>query len=181
MAAKPAEVAEGAEAKPKSKKMLIIIVAAVLVLVLVAAAAFFLLKPAHEDEEGEDGAAVAEQSSSSKKKKPSKSDAPPEFMPLDAVVVNLADKEGIRYAQVGLTLQLEDAHTGETIKKYMPAIRNGILMAIARRNASELLTAEGKEALANDIAELVREQANLPLEHGSSPVQAVLFSSLIVQ
>jgi len=179
MAAKPAASAEGAEAKPKSKKMLIIIVAAVLLLVVGGAAAFLLLKPAAE-EEG-DGEPVAEKSTKKKKKKSSDAAHPPEFMPLDPVVVNLADPEGTRYAQVGLTLQLADPHTSEAVKKFMPAIRNGILMMIARRSANELLSAEGKETLANDIAEMVREQTDMPLEHGESPVQAVLFSSLIVQ
>ena len=174
MAAKPAASADGA-AKPKSKKMLVIVLVVVLLLAVAgAAAAFLLLKPAPEDEE--DGAAETHQPV--KKGKPK---APPQYMPLDALVINLADQGGTRYAQVGITLQLDDAATAEAIKAFLPTIRNGILMQISRRTADELLRPEGKEALMNDILTLVREESGMPLERGYSPVQAVLFSSLIVQ
>lgn len=172
MAAKPAAVAEGAE-KPKSKKMLIIILVVVLLAVAGAVAAFFLLR--HSGDEAEDGAEVQE---TVKHEKPK---APPQYMPLDALVINLADPGGLRYAQVGITLQLEDAATGETIKGYLPSIRNGILMQISRRTADELLRPEGKQALMNDILALVQEEAHMTPTKGHSPVQAVLFSSLIVQ
>ncbi|WP_101049025.1 flagellar basal body-associated FliL family protein [Macromonas nakdongensis] len=175
MAAKPAAGADNAE-KPKSKKMLVIVLVAVLLLVVAgAAAAFLLLKPSADEEDGGDAHAAAETTKHAKPK------APPQYMPLDALVINLADPGGMRYAQVGITLQLEDAATGEAIKGYLPTIRNGILMQISRRTADELLRPEGKEALMNDILTLVREEAGMPLNRGHSPVQAVLFSSLIVQ
>ncbi len=175
MAAKPAASAEGAEAKPKSKKLLIIIVAVVLLAVAGAAAAFFLLKP--HPEEGEETASEAAPA----KKASSKPKAPPQFMPLEPMVINLADPGGTRYAQVGLTLQVDDAATSDAIKAFMPAIRNGMLLQISRRTAEELLRPEGKEALANDLLELVRTEAGMPVTKGYSPVQAVLFASLIVQ
>ena len=173
MSAKPA--ADNAEAKPKSKKMLIIIVA-VLVLVLAAGGAFFVLKKKHsaDDEEGADSHAAAEV-------KPKKAGTPPEFMPIDNMVVNLADQGGSRFAQIGITLQLDTAATGEVVKKYMPAVRNGVLMVISRRTAEELLTAAGKEQLANDILALVRETTGLEGSKRHQPIEAVLFSSFIVQ
>lgn len=177
MAAKPAAGAEGAEAKPKSKKLLIIIIVLVLVLAIVgAAAAFFLLKPKAEDEEA-DGAAPA----ATAKAAAAKPKTPPQFMPLDPMVVNLADPGGARYAQIGLTLQIADASTADAIKAFMPAIRNGMLLRISKRSAEELLRPEGKEALANELLELVREQTGMPLARGYSPIEAVLFASLIVQ
>lgn len=173
MSAKPAAAAEGAE-KPKSKKMLIIILAVVLLLVVGGGVgAYLLFKPAPEE-----GDAAEETHAPAKKDKHA---APPQYMPLDALVINLADPGGLRYAQVGITLQLEDAHTGDTVKAFLPTIRNGILMQIARRSADELLRPEGKEALASDILNLVREESGMPLQKGHSAVQAVLFSSLIVQ
>lgn len=170
------EPAAAAGEKPKkSKKLLIIILALVVVLLAGAAAAWFLLINRHNpDEEGDVG---TEQKQETKKKR----EGPPSFMALEAVVVNLADQGSTRYAQVGISLQLENDKTGEEIKKYMPAIRNGILMQISRRTADQLLSAEGKEQLATDILELVRSTTGMEESRGYSPVEAVLFSSLIVQ
>lgn len=177
--AKAEAPAAGAEpAPPKSKKLLIIILALVVLLAAGGAAAVFLLMgKSHEDEDGEAAPAKAE------KAKPKKKEAatPPTFMPLEAVVVNLADPGSTRYAQVGITLQVEDAKTADEVKKFMPAIRNGILMAISRRTAEELLSAEGKEKLAAEILDLVQKTAGMEPYKGYSPVEAVLFSSIIVQ
>ncbi|WP_334134690.1 flagellar basal body-associated FliL family protein [Tepidimonas sp.] len=165
--------------KPKSKKLLIIIIGVLLVLLLGGGAAAFLLmsKSADEEEEGAD----APKAKAEAKAKPKKPAGPPTFMPLDAVVVNLADAGSTRYAQVGITLQVEDAPTADLVKQYMPAIRNGILMAISRRTADQLLSAEGKEELANEILTLIRKTTDTEEHRGYSPVEAVLFSSIIVQ
>lgn len=77
--------------------------------------------------------------------------APPVFLPLDPFVVNIADEETERYLQLGITLQLDDAKTGDQIKAYMPVIRNNILLLVAHKHAAELQTHEGKEKLARQI------------------------------
>lgn len=148
-AAAPAD-AGGAKPKSKSKKKLIIVIVAVLVLLLGGGgAALVLLKkkpPAGED--GDEAPAHA-----TEHKAASKVDLkhPPTFVPLDAFVVNLADKESDRYAQIGITLQVDDAHFGEEMKTFMPAIRNGILMILAHKSAKELQDRGGKELLAGQI------------------------------
>lgn len=169
MAAKPTDDAATAE-KPKSKMMLIVIILAV-VAVLGGAGAFFMLKGG-----GEEGDEHAAEETSKKK------GAKPEYMPLENVVVNLADQESTRFAQIGISLQLLDTATAEAVKVVMPTIRNGILLLVSRHTAEELMSSEGKEQLAQEILDLVREQANFPLKEGrKNPVQAVLFSSFIVQ
>ena len=76
---------------------------------------------------------------------------------------------------------MEDTATEAKIKAFLPTIRSGILMLVARRSAEELLRPEGKEALATDILNLTREETGFTERRGYSPVQKVLFSSLIVQ
>ncbi len=173
MAAKPA--AEGAEAaKPKSKKMLIIIVAAVVALGG-GGAAFFVMKSKSSGEEGE--AKVEKEAV-----KHSKPATPPVFMPIDSLVVNLADQGGGRFAQVGITLQIMDAPTGDAIKGLMPVLRNGILKSVSKRTSEELLGPDGKDKLAEELLEFIREETDMPAnKKGYSPVEAVLFSSFIVQ
>jgi flagellar protein FliL len=126
-AAPPAEGDAAAPVKKKGKKKLIIIAVAVLVLLLAAGA----------------GAAIY-----LKKKAAHAAEA---FLPLDPFVVNLADKEADRYAQVGITLEVEDAKFAEQMKAFMPAIRNSILMILAHKSSRELLERSGKEQLAGEI------------------------------
>ncbi len=201
--------AAGAEAAPSGgggKKKLIIIIAAALLVVAGGGggAVFYMKKKAAEaaaaaEAEGEDGAAP-------KHKKEAKHDAshPPAFLPLEPFIVNLADKEVDRYAQIGVTLELDDAKTADTLKAYMPAIRNGILMVLAHKTSAELLERKGKEALANEImrevvkplgVEMDDPEAEAEDDHGDAkpkkkkkkkaevelPVKHVHFSNFIIQ
>lgn len=158
-----ATATDAAAAAPpaKGKKKLIIIAAAVaLVLALGGGAGVYLLKKKAADaeaaaEEGEGGASHAEAAAKHDPK------AVPVFVPLDPFTVNLADRDAERYAQVGITLEIEDAKVGDQIKSFMPAIRNRILMAIADRSAAELLSREGK----SQLAETVRRETARALGH----------------
>lgn len=170
-----APAAGEAEAKPaKGKKMLIIILAVViLVVVLGAGAAFFLLK-----KQGADEGAEAEEAPAKASKVDPKS--PPTYLPLENMVVNLADPGGNRFAQVGITLQLADLATSDAIKVFMPGIRNGILLILSQRTTEELLQVQGKEQLAADIIAEISRQLGYEGKK-QNPIQAVLFSSFIVQ
>lgn len=188
------------EAAPKGggSKKLIIILAAVLVLVLVGGGAAFLLLKKKPVDEGEDGAEQTEEQAPKAKAK-AKSDKPPSFVPLDPFTVNLADKDVDRFAQIGITLEVDDPKFAEQIKAYMPAIRSNVLMVLAHKTAGELLSREGKEKLAKEIMrEAVRpmgielEVEEEPVEGApkkkkkkkaavESPVTQVLFSNFIVQ
>jgi flagellar FliL protein len=140
---------------PKGKKKLIIILAAVLLLAGVGSggAVFMMKKKAAEAAAAAEAEAEGEDGAPAKHKTAGKKDhgAPPAFLPLEPFIVNLADKDVDRYAQIGITLELDDAKTADQLKAYMPAIRNGILMVLAHKTSSELLERKGKEALANEI------------------------------
>jgi flagellar protein FliL len=143
--------AAAADAPPKkSKKKLIIIVAAALVLAGGGGGGFFYMKQkaaaaaAAAAAEDDDDAPVA-------KAAPKDPKAKPTYVPLEAFVVNLADKETDKYAQIGITLQVDDAKVADDMKTYMPALRNGILMILAHKSSEELLQRDGKETLAHEI------------------------------
>ena len=135
----------GAKGAPKSKKMLVIVGALVVVLALAGGGAWFVMsKKAAADEDVEEVSHAAPK-------------GPPTFLPLDSMVINLADPGGEKVAQVGITLEVVDAKAVETIKVYLPAIRSGILLLSSQRTAEELLQIEGKEKLAQDVlAEALR-------------------------
>lgn len=157
-AAAAAPVIDGAPvpAKKGKKKLIIIAVAVLLVLAIAGGAAVFFMKKkaaaaaeAEGDETSTSAAAGAHGSKPDLKH-------PPTFLPLDPFVVNLADKDVDRYAQVGITFELEDPKFAEQMKAFMPAIRNGILLILAHKSSSELLDRSGKEQLS---AEILRESA----------------------
>jgi len=164
--------------KKKSRKLLFIIVGVLALALLGAGGALYILKKntaeAYGDEEGE---AQARQ----------KPRTPPTFMSLENMVVNLADAGGNRFIQVGLTLQLQDSATETAVKVYMPSIRSQILLLISQRTADEMLQVQGKEKLSADIiAAISKEMGYASPKPGArdaapNPVQAVLFSSFIVQ
>jgi flagellar protein FliL len=152
-AAAAAPVIDGAAvpAKKGKKKLIIIVVAVLLVLAIAGGAAVFLMKKkaaAAAEAEGEEATTSAKAGAHG-----SKPDLkhPPTFLPLDPFVVNLADKEVDRYAQVGITFEVEDAKFAEQMKAFMPAIRNGILLILAHKTSTELLDRAGKEQLSAEI------------------------------
>ena len=150
MSAKPPAAA--APAKEPAKSKLVLIGAIVVVRVVVAAAAFLFLNSRHQDEGEEQGSA------------PSAAAVVPTFLPLDNMVVNLADPGGDRFVQLGITLELQDDKTAGLVKQYLPSIRSGILMLVSQRSSEELLLREGKEKLAVEI----REEVARPLGLGGA-------------
>lgn len=167
MAAAPApapDAADGAAPK-KGKKKLIIIIAVVLLVVLAGGgAAVFMMKKKADAEaaaaaeaDGGDGEASADADPKGHGGDHAKKDehkGPPVFVPLEPFVINLADRDVERFAQIGITLQVDDAKAADEIKLYMPAVRNGVLMVLAHKTSKELLERSGKEKLA---AEIMRE------------------------
>lgn len=192
MSAKP-ETVEVAKAPAKNKKMLLIIVGAVLVLVLGGGGAFFYVsKQRAAAQDGEDGTSAKAAHAAPK--------TPPIYLPLDTMVVNLADPGGEKVVQVGITLEVSDSHASDKVKAYLPTIRSGVLMLISQRTSEELLKQEGKEKLAKDILRVASvpfggsatgrdEKAASANKKNSDkkeasveyPVVGVLFSSFIVQ
>lgn len=208
-----AAAADAADLAPKKgKKKLIILIAAVVALlgVVGGGTAFYLKQKAAaaeaaaeaEDEEDDGGEAVASKKHAAKEShKKDDKHTPPVFVPLDPFVVNLADREADRFAQVGITLEVADAKVGDEIKAYMPAIRNNVLLLLAHKTSAELMEPEGKELLAKEV----RREALRPMgyelsdedeEDGGSkkkkkkkakpaeddlPIKSVQFSSFIIQ
>ncbi len=189
----PAAAADAAPKPAKKKKLIIIIGAVVLLLVMAGGAAVWVM--ASRKALDEDGQEVDAKSSAVA--------SVPTFLPMENMVVNLADPGGERFAQVGITLELRDAKTAEMVKQYMPSIRSGILLLLSQRHSDELLTREGKEKLATDIAREVAKPLGISIPKASAarnededeeeaaarqrrreaknPVRKVHFSGFIIQ
>jgi flagellar FliL protein len=174
--------------KPKGKKPLILGILAVLL--VAAVAAWMLLGRGHvEDEEAQAGPPVTQP-------RKSRDVAPPTYLPMENMVVNLADTGGDRFVQLGVTLEVMDQKTADQVKAHLPAIRSATLMLVSQRTADELLTREGKQKLANDILREASHPLGFEVEGDASagegarrrpgpatfnPIYGVLFSSFIIQ
>lgn len=195
--------AEAAPPKAGNTKLIIIIAAVLAVVLLGGGAAVMMMKKsaAAAEEMDEDGEAAPKKKAAAKAE-PGK---PPTFVPLDSFTVNLADREAERYAQVGITLEIQDPAVDAQIKAFMPVIRNNILLALSDATASELMGREGKAKLARRIQREtsralgveVEEEEEEPAEAEAGdpppkkkrkrsaeqdlPITAVHFSNFIIQ
>ena len=150
----PAADAHAAAPPAKGKKKLIIIVAVALLVVLLGGggAVVMMKKKAAEAAAAAEAEESGEEAPAHKTEhKKSADHKAPVFVPLEPFTVNLADKEQDRYAQVGITLEVEDAHVCDELKAYMPAIRSNILMVLSHKTSTDLLSKDGKDKLAREI------------------------------
>lgn len=204
MAEKKPEGGEAEQPPPKkSKKLLIIIVAAVLVVVLGGGGAFFMLKKGGhecnpEEEDCEELVAAEKEAKPKKKAKKSHPDAPPVFVKLDPFTVKLSSEGQEAYLQATPELRVLDAAVGDNIKLYTPEIRHKLLLVLAAKKAVDLGTPQGVQALSNEMRTTIndileppdprakkfkkkgQEEAADPADP-EAPVQAVLFTSFIIQ
>lgn len=126
----------------------------------------------------------------------------PVFVPLDPFTVNLADRNADRYAQMTVSLEVEDGKIGDRVRGFMPVIRNNMLFVLSRKTAADINHVDGKELLARElhIAALKAIGADTaalepaPAASGAAaarkkrrdappppPILAVHFSTLIIQ
>jgi flagellar protein FliL len=200
------EAAAPADAAPpgKGKKKLILIIAAAVVLAGGGGGAFVYMKKKAAAEAAAAAEEDGEQAPAKKAEhKPAhgKDAVPPTFVALDPFTVNLADREAERYAQIGMTLEVDDAKFADQMKAYMPAIRNNILMVLAHKTAGELLQREGKQMLAEEVAREAVRPMGIEIESDDedeaaeskkkkkkkrrapahNPVRQVHFSNFIIQ
>ncbi|MBH9552742.1 flagellar basal body-associated FliL family protein [Inhella gelatinilytica] len=145
-----AEAAEAAAPAGGGKKKLIMILVIVVLLVAVGggAALMLLKKKPKADEDGEEAVDDHAPQVEVAKAKPG---TPPVYMPLEPFTVNLTDQDVDRYAQIGISLEVVDQKTADTLKGYLPSVRSGVLMVLSRKSAADLLSSEGKERLQKEI------------------------------
>ena len=172
--------AEGTAVAPKKgKKLLIVIVAALVLVLTLGGGNLFVWKKMHPADE-EDEVEVAADKPKAEKKKGAK-DAGPIYIALDQFTVNLAPDNGDQFLQVMISVEVDDLLVGDRLKSYTPKLRNNVMLLLSGKKASELITKAGKEALANEIRDLINEVLGQGAKSGQGPVKEVLFTSFIIQ
>jgi len=172
--------AEQPAEKPKGgKKMLVIIIVAVLVLVLiVGGVAAFLFTRSSGDDAHADQEVSKEGSQKKDKKKDKKKEAHavPVFEKLETFTVNLSG--GDNMLQVELHVELADEHMKETLKAYMPKIRNDVNLLLRSKKLEDLRSDEGAKKLIDELRVTINKSMSMEEDEG---VKSVAISSMIVQ
>lgn len=192
MSSKPAEseeLGDGEAAPPKkNKKLLVIIIAAVVLLVAIGGGVGYMLmhkNTAKHDGDQAEETADAESADGDKhaKKKKSEKEAPPVYIAMDVFTVNLIPEQGDQFLQLTASVQVADAHEGERLRLHMPKLRNKMMLLLSGHKASELISKEGKEKLAEDMRDQMNEVLNetATAKMPEDPVEEVLFTSFIIQ
>jgi flagellar FliL protein len=165
MATKAASADIPVEAKPKKSRLVAIIIALVIVLAGAGGAAWYFL--------GSKAAAEAEKAQATNVA------SPPVFLPMEAFTVNLQSENGEQFLQTSFTLQVKSQEAVDLIKLYMPHVRSRILLLLSSKKASDILSTEGKDKLAQEIIAAIKKPFT---PNGASvDVTSVLFTSFVVQ
>jgi flagellar FliL protein len=177
---------EGEATPKKNKKLIVIIVAAALLLGAGGGVAYTMMhkNAANHDGEHEAGAeAASDQDSHAKKKKKNEKEAPPIYVALEVFTVNLVPEQGDQFLQLNVSVEVADAPSSERLRLHMPKLRNNMMLLLSGHKASELISKEGKEQLAEDMRDQMNEMLNASASAKAveDPVIEVLFTAFIIQ
>jgi flagellar FliL protein len=97
--------------------------------------------------------------------------------PMTVNLVNERDEQSLLY--VGFALEVADDATLALLQQYMPQVRSQLLTLLSGQNTTQLITPQGKAALAERILQTLKQ----PLAPQQPPpsVLRVLYTDFIVQ
>jgi flagellar FliL protein len=132
---------QSTEPPPKKKRgKLLLIASTVVVLAAGGGAGFYFMQSAHSNSAP---AAPAPK--------------PAVFLPLETFTVNLlSDPAQMQFLQTGVTLKLSEKAWIDLVKDRLPEVRNRMLMVLSAKRGSDLLSASGKEKLATELSDAIR-------------------------
>ena len=149
-----------------SKKLIILVVLAVAVLAGGGGAVWFLMGSG-SDGESHESEKTAQKDDHSKEPGPIKE--------LDPFVLNLADREELRYLKMTIQLELDQAETETEFEMRIPAIRDALLVLLTSKESQHLRTVNGKRR----IREEIMSRANRLMHKGK--ITSVYFTDFIIQ
>lgn len=146
-----AESAENLPPPKKSKKTLFIILG-IVVLVAGGGVAYMLMQNSEAEKKAAEAEANKPENILKKQLTDRKQNAPPIYIPLDEMIVNLPGRGGEHYLQTKIVLRTADSATEGKVKQFMPVIRDKIITVLSSRQMQELATVEGKTMMAREVA-----------------------------
>lgn len=90
-------------------------------------------------------------------------------------LVNLADKDNLRYLKAVISVALSNQKAEDELRKKSVEIRDAIIMILSAQTSEDLATPEGKERLKSLIAERINEMLT------TGEVEKVFFLDFVMQ
>ena len=156
---------EAAPAKAGSgKKMMVLGLVGVLLLGGGGGAAWFLM--GGEKEEGKHAKEMHGEEHS---------EDPGPVMELDPFLLNLADRDELRFLKVSIKLELDRPEENTDFQKKVPAIRDALLVLLSSKESQLLRTVNGKRRIREEIMTRVNGVMN------RGKISNVFFTDFIIQ
>lgn len=137
---------------PKSNKKLFIIIAVLVVLTGGAVGGYMYMQKSAAEKKAAEEEANKPENILKKQLTDRKQNAPPIYIALDEMIVNLPGRGGEHYLQTKIVLRTADSSTEGKVKQFMPVIRDKIITVLSSRQMQELATVEGKTMMAREVA-----------------------------
>ncbi len=154
--------------KGSSKKMMILAILVVLLLGGVGGAAWWLLGGGHGDERrngGREEQAMGDQ----------RALEPGPVMELDPFLLNLADRDELRFLKVSIKLELDRPEEQTDFNAKIPAIRDSLLVLLSSKESQLLRSVNGKRR----VREEIMARVNTVMSRGK--ITNVYFTDFIIQ
>ena len=142
----------GQQEPPKSGKKNLIIILGVILLAVGGVGGYMYMQHSAEEKKHQEEEANRPENILKRQLMERKENAPPIYIPLDEMIVNLPGRGGEHYLQTKIVLRTNDSATEGKVKNFMPVIRDKILTVLSSRQMQELATVEGKVMMAREIA-----------------------------
>ena len=94
---------------------------------------------------------------------------------VEPFVVNLADSRQLRYLKITLHVESDREKASEDFEKRLPQLRDAILTILTSKSYKEIMSAEGKTALREEIKGKLN---HLPIRF---KVQSIYFTEFVIQ
>ena len=137
---------------PKSNKKLFITIAVLVVLIGGAVGGYMFMQKSDAEKKAAEAEANKPENILKKQLTDRKQNAPPIYIALDEMIVNLPGRGGEHYLQTKIVLRTADSSTEGKVKQFMPVIRDKIITVLSSRQMQELATVEGKTMMAREVA-----------------------------
>ncbi|WP_447968369.1 flagellar basal body-associated FliL family protein [Nitrospira sp. M1] len=167
--AEDAKAEESGGSGGSSKKLLILIILAVAVLGAGGGAAWFMMGSGEEEE------AHATEKKHEKDGTEGHGEEPGPIVELDPFVLNLADRDELRYLKISIKLELDRAEEQTDYPVKVPAIRDALLVLLSSKESQILRTTNGKRRVRDEIL----ARANGVMNKGK--VANVFFTDFVIQ
>lgn len=95
------------------------------------------------------------------------------------IVVNVNDKGRARHLQIAIQLRLDDPADSSLVNEHKPAIQHTLVMLLSGREAKDVRSTQGKEALRVEATEELKKM--LEENIGRPVINAVYFTAFVIQ